>query len=139
VKVIVATIRPEKLKDVQQALDGRDVRLMYTGQVADVWHERTCTYRGVKYRMPQPRLRLEILVVNEMEVTEIVEAINTAAFARASGLYDSGDLFIAHVEEWVSIRSRTEPFHPARQVEPEPSEVKSRSMHVAQAAGATSS
>jgi nitrogen regulatory protein PII len=127
-KLLVATILPEKLMALQHALDGKGVRLMYAGQVADVWHERTATYRGVKYQTPQPRLRVEILVVNEAEVSEIAEAANAAAFVSTSGIHGGGDLFIAHVEEWVSIRSRTEPFHPARRVAPEPSEVKSRSM-----------
>jgi nitrogen regulatory protein PII len=85
---------------------------MYAGQVADVWHERTCSYRGVKYQMSQLRLRVEILVVNEMVVSEILEAINAAAFASSSGLYGSGDLFTAQVDEWVSIRSKSAAFQP---------------------------
>jgi nitrogen regulatory protein PII len=82
-RVIVATIRPEKLMAVQQALDGQEVRLMYAAQVADVWHEQTCTYRGLKYQMPQPRLRLEILAVDEKTVSEILEA-STRLHSRAT-------------------------------------------------------
>jgi nitrogen regulatory protein PII len=93
---------------------------MYAAQVADVWHERTCTYRGVKYQMPQSRLRLEILVVNETEVSEILEAINAAAFVSSSGLYGSGDLITAHVDEWVSIRSQSAAFRPAPSTAHEP-------------------
>jgi len=125
-RVIVATIRAEKLMAVQRALDGQDVRLMYAAQVADVWHEQTCTYRGLKYQMPQPRLRLEILVVDEKTVSEILEAINAAAFASNSRLYGSGDLFTAQIDDWVSIRSKLAAFQPAQSGAPEPAQESHR-------------
>jgi len=123
-KLIVAAIRAEKLSAMQRALDGMEVHLMHTGVVADVWHQRRCIYRGVEYQVPQARLRVEILVLNEMRLSCVVEAINRAAFASSSGLYESGDIFVVHLDEWVSIRARTAAFRPALTPSHQSSEMK---------------
>ncbi len=78
-KLIVAIIRPEKLQAVREALDEMDVSLMYAGGVSDGWRTRQGRYRGLEFRIRQPKIRLEILIVNDMAVSGVVNAINRAA------------------------------------------------------------
>ena len=119
-KLIVAIIQPEKLEAVQEALDTPDVRVMYAGEVADVRHQRSNVYRGVQFRVSPPKLRLEVLIVNEEVVSEIVDSISRAAFNNKSGLYGSGDLFVLQLDEWIPIRAATANQRPARGQEPSP-------------------
>ncbi len=103
-KLIVATIRPEKLVTVREALDDADVSLMYAGFVVDAWRRRPCMYRGVEYQACQPRLRVEVLVGNEALVSDTVAAIAKAASVSTAGPRGSGDIIVLAAENWVSIR-----------------------------------
>ena len=104
-KLIIAMIRPEKLEQVRHALDEADVNLMYAGEAQDVWRQTSCMYRGQEYNLSQPKIRLDILAVNDATVPSLVDAISGAAFESGVGLYGSGDIFVMPLDEWFPIRS----------------------------------
>jgi len=102
-KLIVANIRPEKLEPVREALDRSEVAVVHVSEVADTWHRRPCVYRGVEYQVPDPRLRLEILIEDDIIVSEVLDAIARAAFAGYAGLRSSGDLAVVPIEYWTAV------------------------------------
>lgn len=76
-KMIVAIIRPEKLEDVQAALNERDVYLMTVSEVRGCGRQRgySETYRGTEYKTRLlPKLKIEI-AVNDAFVDATMEAI----------------------------------------------------------------
>ena len=80
-KMIVAIIRPEKLEEVQQALNSCDVYLMTVSDVRGCGRQRGFTevYRGAEFQVRLlPKLKLEI-AVNEAFVEAAIEAIVHAA------------------------------------------------------------
>ena len=80
-KLIVAIIRPEKLEDVQRALNAVDVYLMTVSDVRGCGRQKghTEVYRGQEIEIRLlPKLKLEI-AVNDAFVEATVEAIVHAA------------------------------------------------------------
>ena len=80
-KMIVAIIRPEKLEEVQKALNERDVYLMTVSDVRGCGRQRGFTevYRGTEFQVRLlPKLKLEI-AINDAFVEATVEAIVHAA------------------------------------------------------------
>ena len=64
-KMIVAIIRPEKLEEVQEALNERDVYLMTVSEVRGCGRQRGYAemYRGTEYKTRLlPKLKIEIAV-----------------------------------------------------------------------------
>jgi nitrogen regulatory protein P-II 1 len=107
VKLIVAIIRPEKLEDVQQALNERDVYLMTVSDVRGCGRQRGYTevYRGTEVQIQLvPKLKLEI-AVNEAFVEATVEAIVHAARTGDTGNIGDGKIFVLPLEDCVRIRT----------------------------------
>jgi len=102
--LIVAMIRAEKLEQVRHALLDAPLSLMYASEVQDVWRQTLARYRGHEYRVSEPRLRLEIVVVNEMATAGIVDAIVNEAFADQTGPQGNGDIFVMQLNDWIPIR-----------------------------------
>src|SRR5919112_780135 len=107
VKLIVAIIRPEKLEDVQRALNAVDVYLMTVSDVRGCGRQRghTEVYRGQEIQIRLlPKLKLEI-AVNEAFVEATVEAIVHAARSGDTGSIGDGKIFVLGLEDCVRIRT----------------------------------
>ena len=106
-KLIVAIIRPEKLEDVQRALNAVDVYLMTVSDVRGCGRQRGYTevYRGTEVNVRLvSKLKLEI-AVNEPFVEATVEAIVHAARTPPSGQIGDGKIFVLPLEDCVRIRT----------------------------------
>jgi nitrogen regulatory protein PII len=78
-KLIIATICPERLAAVQAALNKQDLYLMTVSEVLDCLQEGTPEiYRGRQIRRPVSKLRLEV-AVDDWDFAVVVEAIRQAA------------------------------------------------------------
>jgi nitrogen regulatory protein P-II 2 len=106
-KMIVAIIRPEKLEEVQQALNSLDVYLMTVTDVRGCGRQRGFTevYRGAEFQVRLlPKLKLEI-AVNEAFVEAAIEAIVHAARTSETGQIGDGKIFVLSLEDCVRIRT----------------------------------
>ena len=99
-KLIVAMIRPEQLEAVQESLSETEACVISVNEVCDLRNQRSSVYRGAEY-VSGRALRLEIVVVNEMLVREVVEAITRVGSA--------GDVFVLNLEAWVPIQREDNP------------------------------
>jgi nitrogen regulatory protein P-II 2 len=107
VKLIVAIIRPEKLEDVQRALNAVDVYLMTVSDVRGCGRQKghTEVYRGQEFEIRLlPKLKLEI-AVNDAFVEATVEAIVHAARSGDTGQIGDGKIFVLPLEDAVRIRT----------------------------------
>jgi nitrogen regulatory protein PII len=103
VKLIVAVIPDDKLRDVQETLKEPDVYIMYVSPVGDVRDSILGYYRGSEYRTPRPRLRLEVVVVNDLRVQDTVADISRLACTRHPASVSSGSIFVMPLDEWIHI------------------------------------
>lgn len=106
-KLIVAIIRPEKLEEVQRALNERDVYLMTVSDVRGCGRQRGYTevYRGTEVQIRLlPKLKLEI-AVNEAFVEATIEAIVHAARSGDTGNVGDGKIFVLNLDDCVRIRT----------------------------------
>lgn len=97
-KLIVAVIPGDKLWEIKETLKEPDVYIMYVSPVGDVRESTVGHYRGSEYRNPRPRLRLEVVVVNDLRVQDTVADICRIACTR-----HPGSIFVMPLEEWVHI------------------------------------
>jgi len=106
-KMIVAIIRPEKLEDVQKALNEVDVYLMTVTDVRGCGRQRGYTElyrdREIQVRL-LPKLKLEI-AVNEAFVEATVEAIVHAARTGDTGQVGDGKIFVLPLDDCIRIRT----------------------------------
>ena len=106
-KLIVAIIRPEKLEDVQRALNAVDVYLMTVSDVRGCGRQKghTEVYRGQEIEIRLlPKLKLEI-AVNDAFVEATVEAIVHSARLGDTGQIGDGKIFVIALEDAVRIRT----------------------------------
>ncbi|MGL6094789.1 MAG: P-II family nitrogen regulator [Fimbriiglobus sp.] len=106
-KLVVAIIRPEKLEDVQRALNEQDVYLMTVSDVRGCGRQRGYTevYRGAEVQIRLlPKVKLEI-AVNEAFVEATVEAIVHAARTGDTGNIGDGKIFVLSLDDAVRIRT----------------------------------
>jgi|SRR5580658_3134992 nitrogen regulatory protein P-II 2 len=103
-KMIVAMIRPEKLEEVQDALDAQEVVLMTASDVRGCGSQRgySESFRGNKgvIRLLS-KVKLEI-AVNDNFVEKTISAILKAA---RTGKIGDGKIFILPLEECYRIRT----------------------------------
>ena len=103
-KLIIAIMRPEKLHEVQDALDAKEVHLMTASDVRGCGTQRgyTESFRGNKgvIRLVS-KVKLEI-AVNEAYVEPAVEAIMKSAH---TGVIGDGKIFVLPLDEWYRIRT----------------------------------
>ena len=106
-KMIVAIIRPDKLEEVQKALNQVDVYLMTVSDVRGCGRQRGYTevYRGqdIQVRL-LPKLKLEI-AINDAFVEATVEAIVHAARTGDTGQIGDGKIFVLPLDDAVRIRT----------------------------------
>jgi nitrogen regulatory protein P-II 2 len=112
-KLIIAVISPDRLDAVREALPEPDAYIYYVNLVGDVREPIQTSYRGGSYSEPRPRLRVEVIVVNEMLLDEVVGAVIDAASPENEGHVSNGNIFVLPLEEWIRI-----PSGKTRQTEP---------------------
>jgi nitrogen regulatory protein P-II 2 len=105
-KLIIAIIRPEKLEDVQDALDAKQVHLMTATDVRGCGSQRgySESFRGNKgvIRLLS-KVKLEI-AVNEDYVKPTIDAILKVARSEPGRIGD-GKIFVLPLEECYRIRT----------------------------------
>jgi nitrogen regulatory protein PII len=101
-KLVVAIIQPETLEAVQAAVHESEACLVSISQAAD-GVVRTGSYRGGSITVPLPRLRLEVVVVNDMLLRETVEAIRTAGAANDTSRPGNGTIIVMELDNYVRI------------------------------------
>ena len=102
-KLVIAVISPDKLEAVRAALPEPDAYIFYVNLVGDVRDPIHNMYRGGHYTEPRPRLRVEIIVVNERLLDEVVGAVLGAA-----GSDGGGNIFVLPLEDWIRIPANLE-------------------------------
>jgi nitrogen regulatory protein P-II 1 len=104
VKLVTAVVKPFKLDDVKEALNGIGVAGMTVSEVQGHGRQKghTEVYRGAEYVVDfVPKVRLE-LVVDDADVARVVETIVETA---KTGQIGDGKVWTTPVEELVRIRT----------------------------------
>jgi len=114
-KLVIAMIQPDRLDAVQEAMEQIQINSPFisASDASDLRDQTTETYRGARHRTARLKMRLEVLVVNDLRVEETVEAIAGAAYSGTSSLYGKGNIIVIAVEEWIPIRGREPRFEHA--------------------------
>lgn len=103
-KKIEAIIKPHKLEEVKEGLVAINVTGMTISEVKGFGRQKGHTeiYRGAEYRVDFiPKIKLE-LVVDDSQVTEVVELIKDKV---NTGKIGDGKIFITSLEETIRIRT----------------------------------
>ena len=106
-KKIEAIIKPFKLDDVKDALNGIGVKGMTITEVKGYGRQKGHTeiYRGAEYVVDFiPKIKIEI-VVSADQVNQVVDTIRGAA---NSGTIGDGKIFVMPVERIVRVRTGEE-------------------------------
>jgi nitrogen regulatory protein P-II 1 len=103
-RLITAVIKPFKIEDVKEALEGLGVQGMTVFDARGFGRQKghTEVYRGAEYQIDfVPKTRIEVVVDDGM-VDEAVKAIVTAAKTDSIG---DGKVWVTPVEQIVRIRT----------------------------------
>ena len=103
-KLITAIIKPFKIEEVKEALEGLGVQGMTVFDVRGFGRQKghTEVYRGAEYQIDfVPKTRLEV-VIDDERVDEAVKAIVTTAKTDSIG---DGKVWVTPVEQIVRIRT----------------------------------
>jgi nitrogen regulatory protein P-II 1 len=103
-KKIEAIIKPFKLDDVKEALNGVGVQGVTITEVRGFGRQKGHTelYRGAEYVVDfLPKVKIEVVVEND-QVDEVIEAIQQAA---RTGRIGDGKIFVIPVENVIRIRT----------------------------------
>lgn len=106
-KKIEAIIKPFKLDDVKDALNGIGIKGMTISEVKGYGRQKGHTeiYRGAEYVVDFiPKIKIEI-VIGADQVDQVVETIRNAA---NSGTIGDGKIFVTPVERIVRVRTGEE-------------------------------
>jgi nitrogen regulatory protein P-II 1 len=103
-KQVVAIIKPFKLDEVKEALEGIGVRGLTVTDVKGYGRQKGHAelYRGAEYVVDFiPKAKIEIICNDEM-VHQVIEAIIRAA---QTGRIGDGKIFVSSIEEVIRIRT----------------------------------
>jgi nitrogen regulatory protein P-II 1 len=103
-KLVVAIVKPFKLEEVKEALEGLGVRGMTVSDARGFGRQKghTEVYRGAEYQVDfVPKTRIEIAIADD-QVDEVVKAIVTAARTDSIG---DGKVWVLPAEQIVRIRT----------------------------------
>jgi nitrogen regulatory protein P-II 1 len=105
VKLLVAIIRPTKLRAVQDALKAVGVERMTVCDAHGYGRQRgqTETYRGVEYKINLLRKVVLEIVVNDDFLDRTVETIESVARTGSEGNIGDGKIFQVPVEQTIRI------------------------------------
>ena len=96
-------ITPDKLELVRNALPEPDAYIFYVNLVGDVRDPVRGSYRGGSFLEPRSRLRVEIIVVNEMLLDEVVQAVILAASPENDNRGSGGNIFVMPLDNWIRV------------------------------------
>ena len=103
-KMVMAIIKPFKLEEVRQALDGLGIEGLTVSEVKGYGRQKGHTeiYRGAEYEVSFiPKVKIEVVVPSEV-ADKVVEAISAGA---KTGQIGDGKIFVLPVEHTVRIRT----------------------------------
>lgn len=103
-KKIEAIIKPFKLDDVKDALNGIGVKGMTISDVKGYGRQKGHTeiYRGAEYLIDfLPKLKIEIVVPSD----QADEVVNTIVDAAKTGKIGDGKIFVMPIESVVRVRT----------------------------------
>ena len=103
-KLVVAVIKPFKLEEVKEALEGVGVQGMTVSDARGFGRQRghTEVYRGAEYQVALlPKTRIEV-AVDDDQVDDVVKAIVGAA---RTGSIGDGKVWVVPSEQVVRIRT----------------------------------
>ena len=103
-KLVVAVIKPFKLDEVKESLKDLGIQGLTATEAQGIGRQRghTETYRGAEYTIDLvPKIRIEI-VLDDHQVTDVVEAIVRTA---GTGKGGDGKVWVVPVEDVVRIRT----------------------------------
>ena len=103
-KLIIAIIKPFKLDDVREALEGIGIQGMTVSEVKGYGRQKghTEVYRGAEYQVTMvPKIKLEI-VTSDALAPRVAETIREVANTDSIG---DGKIFTLGVEDAVRIRT----------------------------------
>lgn len=103
-KIVVAIVKPFKLEEVKEALEGIGIQGMTVSDARGFGRQRghTEVYRGAEYQVDFiPKTRIEI-AVDDDQVDEVTKAIVTAARTDSIG---DGKVWVTPAEEVIRIRT----------------------------------
>ena len=103
-KVVVAVVKPFKLEDVKEALEGIGVQGLTVSDARGFGRQKghTEVYRGAEYQVDfLPKTRIEV-VVDDDQVDDVVKAIVTSARTDSIG---DGKIWVVPAEQVVRIRT----------------------------------
>ena len=103
-KKIEAIIKPFKLDDVKEALNGIGIKGMTLTEVKGYGRQKGHTeiYRGAEYVIDfLPKLKIEIIVSSE----QAEQVIDTIVAAAKTGKIGDGKIFVLPVENVVRVRT----------------------------------
>ncbi len=103
-KKIEAIIKPFKLDDVKEALNGLGIKGMTITEVKGYGRQNGHKeiYRGAEYVVDFiPKIKIELIVRSE-QVSEIIETIRNAAL---TGKIGDGKIFVLPVEQVIRVRT----------------------------------
>jgi nitrogen regulatory protein P-II 1 len=103
-KLIVAVLKPFKLDEVKEALKTLGVQGMTLTEAQGFGRQRghTEVYRGAEYEVDfVPKIRVEV-VVDDVQVDEVVDAVVRAA---ATGKIGDGKVWVVPVDQVVRVRT----------------------------------
>lgn len=103
-KKIEAIIKPFKLDEVKDALQGIGVKGLTVSEVKGFGRQRghTEVFRGVEYQVDfVPKVKIEVVVDGDM-AGSVIEALSKAA---QTGKIGDGKIFVTELEDVVRIRT----------------------------------
>lgn len=103
-KKIEAIIKPFKLDEVKEALNGLGIQGMTVTEVKGFGRQKGHTelYRGAEYVVDfLPKVKIEVAVAEDM-VPKVVDTITAAA---RTGKIGDGKIFVLPIEETIRIRT----------------------------------
>jgi nitrogen regulatory protein P-II 1 len=103
-KKIEAIIKPFKLDDVKEALNGIGIKGMTISEVKGYGRQKGHTeiYRGAEYVVDfLPKIKMEIIV----DASQVDEVIETVVNAARTGKIGDGKIFVLPVEQIVRVRT----------------------------------
>ncbi|MGH9103053.1 MAG: P-II family nitrogen regulator [Acidimicrobiales bacterium] len=103
-RLVTAVVKPFKLEDVKEALEGLGLLGLTVSEVQGFGRQRghTEVYRGAEYVVDLvPKLRLEIVVPDD-DVDRVVDAVVDAA---RTGKIGDGKVWVTSVETLVRVRT----------------------------------
>ena len=103
-KLVTAIIKPFKLEDVKNALEGVGVRGMTVSESSGFGRQggHTEVYRGAEYTVDLvPKVRVEVLIDSD-RLDEVLEVVTNAA---QTGKIGNGKVWVTPIEEVIRVRT----------------------------------